>query len=235
MRRAWFNGEKVRAEIAGSGAIGQCPFMGNEVRANVGELRQYWSYIGGAPEFPPGYENETPWHAAWKTPIQDEFCEVIFGQNNEHRADIVGNNNVVIELQHSPIDIREVRERIRFYNENTNRRVIWIVDARAYWKKTLNLDFQNRNGVNYPVLWKRKRQWVYHIAQNDESILFIDYNHKSDKLVQMWVHQQKLYGRFVSKRNFFLDNMNRVSKQEYIDNEEAFNKIWLDLEKEENS
>jgi len=112
--------------------------------------------------------------------------------------------------------------------------VIWIVDARAYWKKTLDLDFQNRNGANYPVLWKRKRQWVYHIAQNDESILFIDYNHKSDKLVQMWVHQQKLYGRFVSKRKFFLDNMGQVSKNEYMENEELFDEIWINLDKEEN-
>mgnify|MGYP003438164889 CR=1 FL=1 len=50
----------------------------------------------------------------------------------------------------------------------------------------------------------------------------------------MWVHKEKLYGRFVSKRKFFLDNMGQVSKNEYIENEELFDEIWTNLDKEEN-
>lgn len=230
MRRAWYNGEKVRAENAGSGAIGNCPFTNWQVKAHVGEIRQYWAYIGGHPELPPGYENETPWHSAWKMPIQDDSCEVIFGVNNEHRADIVGANGVVIELQHSPIDIRDVRERIRFYREESNRRVIWIVDAREYWKKSLNVDFSRKNGDNYPLVWKRKRQWVYHIAQNIESILFLDYNHKADKLLQVWVHQGELFGKFTHKRNFFMSNMNDVVKEEYKNYSHLCLDIWDDVD-----
>ncbi|MDY0121476.1 MAG: hypothetical protein RBR54_05990 [Sulfurimonas sp.] len=229
MRRAWFNGEKVRAEDAGSGAIGHCPFTNWQVKAHVGEIRQYWAYIGGHPELPPGYENETPWHAAWKIPMQDDSCEVIFGDNNEHRADIVGANGVVIELQHSPIDIRDVRERIRFYREESNRRVIWIVDAREYWKKSLNVDFSRRDGSNYPLVWKRKRQWVYHIAQNIESILFLDYNHRADKLLQVWVHRGELYGRFIPKQSFFMSNMNDVAKEEYKDYSQLCIDVWNDV------
>ena len=230
MRRAWHNGEKVRAEVAGSGAIGNCPLTNWQVKAHVGEIRQYWAYIGGQPELPPGYENETAWHYAWKVPIKDDSCEVIFGENNEHRADIVGNNGHVIELQHSPIDIRDVRERNRFYREETNKRVIWVVDARDYWNKTFKVDFENKDGRNYPINWKNKRQWVYLIAQDPDCVLFLDYKHKSDKLLQVWVHQRNLKCRFILKRDFFIKNMNDVAKDDYKDYTEKCVEIWNEVD-----
>lgn len=232
MRRAWFNGEKVRAEVAGSGALGNCPFTNWQVRAHVGEIRQYWAYIGGQPELPPGYENETPWHAAWKMPIEDDSCEVIFGQNNEHRADIVGNNGIVIELQHSPIDIRDVRERIVFYRGITDQRVVWVVDARAYWNRTLKVEFDKRDEQynHYPVTWRNRRHWTYHIAQNTDSDLYLDYNIQQDTLLKVWVYQKKLFCRFVSKKDFFMRHFNDVAKDEYKNYSRLCIDIWNNLD-----
>ena len=112
MQFAKLNGKRIRAKNANSGDIGECPWTGKPVKAKVGELRQYWTYIGDKPVLPEGYENETQWHFNWKSLVNDENCEVVYGENNEHRADIVGNNGEIIEIQLSPIDIRIVRERL---------------------------------------------------------------------------------------------------------------------------
>ena len=112
---ALFNNQRVRAEVAGSGSIATCPWTNLPVKAHVGLIRQYWAYVGGQPNLFNGYELESEWHMSWKATIQDQYCEVVMGANNEHRADILGSNNTVIEIQHSAIDIRDSRERIQFY------------------------------------------------------------------------------------------------------------------------
>ena len=56
---ALHNGRRVRAHIAGSGALGTCTWTGLPVKACVGEILQYWAYVGGAPKLPAGYEPES--------------------------------------------------------------------------------------------------------------------------------------------------------------------------------
>lgn len=165
-------------------AIGTCPWTDLNVVARVGEIRQFWAYQGGY--IPPdGYENETEWHFKWKYPVKDEFCEIVLGENREHRADIVGTSNCIIEIQKSPIDIRIVRERIEFYKKLSSKRVIWVVDASDYWNTRLKIDFENKSKNNNPITWKNARQWVIEIAKTPDTNLYLDFNHSSDKLLQI--------------------------------------------------
>ncbi len=223
---ALINGQRLRAEEAGSGAIGICPWTRLEVKAKVGEIRQYWAYIGGQPNLPVGYELETEWHYNWKYPINDNFCEVVCGEKNEHRADIIGNMDTVIEIQNSPIDIRVVRERTNFYKELSNKRVIWLVNATDYWQTRLKVLFDKREGNNYPIEWKPVRQWVVEIAKTMNSNLFLDYNTKSDKLLQMWVHDKKLKGAFITKIDFFKRYLYDNAKEEFKSNPSLLMDIW---------
>jgi len=211
-------GKRKRAEQAGSGAIGFCPWTNYKVKAKVGELRQYWAYDGEKPILPEGYENETEWHYNWKFLVKDEYCEVVCGANNEHRADIVGSKDTVIEIQKSPIDIRIVKERIRFYKEHSNKRMIWVVDASEYWNTRLKPDFDKRQGKNYPVTWKPIRSWVVEMAKNTDTNLFFDFNSKNDKLFQMWQFQGQLWGKFILKTDFFESYLSSVAKSEYKNN-----------------
>lgn len=222
---AKYNNQRMRAENAGSGAVGQCPWTDMPVKAKVGEIRQFWAYQGGYTP-PEGYENETEWHYNWKYPIQDEFCEVVCGENREHRADVIGNSNTVIEIQKSPIDIRIVRERIEFYKKLSNKRVIWVVDASDYWNKRLKPDFEKREGNIYPIIWKSSRQWVKEIAKTLDTNLFLDYNCKSDKLLQMWVFNGQLKGSFIYKTEFYKRYYFENLKMEYKENIESILKIW---------
>ncbi len=220
------NGQRLRAEEAGSGALGICPWTRREVKAKVGEIRQYWAYVGGKPNLPEGYENETEWHYNWKNSVKDEFCEVVCGENNEHRADIIGNEQTVIEIQKSPIDIRIVRERIDFYENLSQKRVIWVVDATEYWNTRLKVLFDKRDGNTYPVEWKPIRRWVVEIAKTTQTNLYLDYNIKSDKLLQMWVHDKNLKSRFIKKVDFFKIYLMENAKEEYKNNPERILEDW---------
>lgn len=191
---------RLRARNANSGDIGKCLWSGYPVKAKVGEIRQYWSYIGEKPILPEGYENESIWHHNWKSLVQDGNCEIIYGENNEHRADIVGNNNTIIEIQKSPIDIRIVRERIDFYKNFSNERMVWIVDATKYFKNTFDIE---KNGKFFKGVWKNKRQWTYLIAQNPNCNLFLDINHKKNNLLKTWINKGEIYCMFYNKTRFY--------------------------------
>ena len=89
MKYAKYNGQKTQAYTVKSGDIGtDLWYEDYEVVACVGKYRQYWKYTNDKPILPNGYEPESEWHAAWKKAIKDDFCEVVCGENREHRADI---------------------------------------------------------------------------------------------------------------------------------------------------
>ena len=221
MLLAIHNGERKRAEETFSGAVGSCPWTQLPVKAHVGHIRQYWAYIGGAPNFDKGYEPESEWHLTWKAPIQDQYCEVIFGQNNEHRADILGSENTVIEIQRSIIDIRDSKERINFYERETEKRVIWVVDIQEFWRTRLSISKKPNINGHYPVKWKRKRTWLWDIAGNTKTNLYLEFNQSSDKLLHVWIHDKKMVAKFITKQNFFKRYMQEVAKEEYIDSKKA--------------
>lgn len=212
---ALYNGRRVRAQVAGSGAIGTCPWTRLPVKACVGEILQYWAYVGGAPKLPPGYEPESEWHEQWKSTINDDCCEVVMGENNEHRADILGSDNAVIEIQRSRIDIRDSRDRVDFYRAHTGRRVIWVVDIQDIWRKTFTLDGNRDEKGHYRVEWSPRRMWLWDLAADTDTNCFLEFNQTSDKLLQAWVHKGVLHAKYVPKRTFFMRYMNDVAKAEY--------------------
>lgn len=210
------NGRRVHARSAKSGDIGICPFTRAEVKAHVGPFRQYWAYVGGAPALPEGYERETPWHYAWKHLIQDENCEVVFGENREHRADIVGANGTIIELQHSPIDARIADERSAFYSRTTGERVVWVIDAYEFADRIILLPPEK--GARYgKVQWKNPRLWAKFIAGDSDTHAFLDPKFVGDCMMKIWRHDGSLYGFELSKRDFFMKYLSQVAKPEYAD------------------
>lgn len=212
---ALHNNQRLRAEAAGSGSIGTCPWTNRPVKAHVGLIRQYWACIGGQPTFKNGYEPESEWHISWKTPIQDQFCEVVMGSNNEHRADILGSNNTVVEIQRSIIDIRDSKDRIEFYKHATGRRVIWVIDIQEFWRKRFFLSNKPDPKGFFSVSWKPKRTWLWNIAATPETNLFLEFKQSSDQLLQAWIHQGDMFARFVRKQEFFMRYMDDVAKPEY--------------------
>ena len=212
---ALYKGHRVRAQVAGSGAIGACPWTGRPVKACVGKILQYWAYVGGAPELPSGYEPESEWHEQWKSTIKDDCCEVVMGENKEHRADILGSDNTVIEIQRSRIDIRESQARVDFYRAHTGRRVIWVVDIQDIWRESFRLSGDQDDKGRFLVKWSPVRNWLKDLIGDTDTNCYLEFNQTSEKLLHAWVHDKKLYAKYVAKRRFFMRYMDDVAKPEY--------------------
>jgi hypothetical protein len=108
------------------GLTGECPVCGAAVIAKCGEIRVWhWSHYR-KPDCDPWWENETPWHRAWKNRFPSDWQEAIhYAENGErHRADVKTDHGQVIEFQHSNISPEERRSREAFYGQ-----LVWVVNG----------------------------------------------------------------------------------------------------------
>ena len=100
---------------------GICPSCHTTVIPKCGKVKTWhWSHkkVG---ECDPWAESLTEWHLVWQSAVLDNAVEVVM---ENHRADIVGNNSTVVELQHSPIKAEDIAAREIFYGE-----MVWLFDA----------------------------------------------------------------------------------------------------------
>lgn len=138
---------------ASPNAEGFCPGCGEKLVARCGELKiWHWSHQSKR-DCDDWYEPETEWHLGWKRLFGKENCEIVIPP---HRADIFGNRDVVIELQHSAISVEEIRKREEFYGK-----MFWIVDAHPFAE---NLFFQKNTRkevrANGEIAWDRGGSWL---------------------------------------------------------------------------
>jgi competence protein CoiA len=112
------NGRKERAS---PGQAGVCPGCGAPMVAKCGvDVAWHWAHKAGS-DCDPWSEPIGPWHLSWQDLVRVDSVEVPRGP---HRADIVGNGDMIVELQHSPLDPAEIQERERFYGT-----MVWLFDA----------------------------------------------------------------------------------------------------------
>lgn len=111
------------------GARGTCPACGGEVLAKCGSLT-VWHWAHRAADCDPWSEPESDWHLGWKRRLADiEHQEVTL---RPHRADVIAKDGRVVELQNSPISVKEVAEREAFYTAARGRPMLWIVNMARY-------------------------------------------------------------------------------------------------------
>ncbi|QDV43936.1 hypothetical protein Enr13x_37960 [Stieleria neptunia] len=123
MRFADVDGIKCLPE---PGVWGKCLTCGSTVVSHCGtQVIHHWKHKARG-ECDKWSENVGPWHIAWQDLVRLDSKEVTIG---EHRADIIGNNKTVIELQHSNIPVPEIAEREKFYGD-----MVWVFDATERFK-----------------------------------------------------------------------------------------------------
>ena len=115
---------------ATKGVRGICPSCGSELIAKCGVQKvHHWAHKGTR-TCDSWWEPETEWHRTWKNNFDLTMQEVIKIDpisGERHIADIyLPHNDLVIEFQHSPIDIEEINAREKFY-----KRMIWVIDIPA--------------------------------------------------------------------------------------------------------
>lgn len=77
----------------------------------------------------PWWENETPWHRAWKAEFPEGCREIArtAPDGEVHRADVITATGIVVEIQNSPISDAERTSREDFYGN-----MIWIVNGSTF-------------------------------------------------------------------------------------------------------
>ncbi|UGU15425.1 hypothetical protein LS482_17295 [Sinomicrobium kalidii] len=136
MRYAIKKNKKVEPQFSGERAF--CPVYKTEVVGKIYSIRiNHWAHlVKGESDCDSWYEPITEWHLNWQNLFPEETREVTITENNiSHRADILLNNELVIEFQNSPIKIREVERREAFYNKN-DRKLIWVLNGDSLSEST---------------------------------------------------------------------------------------------------
>ena len=117
MRYALVNGTKAEPF---PGGYGRCPVCGLDLQAQVSACPPHWTHVTGD-LCDPLAEPLTPWHMRWQDLVKPEFVEVA---KKGHRADLMGNGDVVISLQHAPISSDEIRR-----HETLFKDMVWMFNA----------------------------------------------------------------------------------------------------------
>lgn len=223
MKYALVYNKKTHIKNVEKGTIGfDCWYKDYPVKACKGHYMQYWKYVDNKPNLPEGYENETEWHECWKMLVKDEFCEVVCGNNNEHRADILTDKEA-IEIQYSSISFKAAYERTIFYHNLKGRRTIWIVNA---YKSCMDRRIEAKKNRNNEIIvdWKRAKRWAVDISYYTTSDVYLDLSPKSDKLLKIWKHNEVLYGKWIKKHEFFNKHL-----KDYSEGIDDFNKVFANL------
>lgn len=174
------NGEKVEPSPAKGGI---CPCCKMKVFSKCGEVNVWhWAHFK-AENCDSWYEPETHWHFQWKMTFGKENTEVVIRKNDKrHIADVLTNEEVVIELQNSPIQRPIIKEREEFYGE----KMLWLI-----------------NGIKF--------QENFQIKDEDDGIRFInrhlpiisDKNSGNDMKYFNWNYPRKSWSEV--RRHVFID------------------------------
>jgi len=115
--------ESIRPAYTGQRAV--CEICKSVVISKCGAIYPYhWAHKNNE-DCDPWYEPKTAWHKKWQDYFPDYQQEITINKNNIlHRADILTEQGIVIEIQNSPITAEVIKEREDFYQE-----IIWVVNG----------------------------------------------------------------------------------------------------------
>jgi competence CoiA-like predicted nuclease len=189
-------------------AYGECPACGKKVVSKCGEINVWhWAHEKGS-NCDPWYEPESDWHYHWKMTFGKENAEVVIKKEDKwHIADILTDENVVIELQNSPIKKEIIRTREEFYGE----RMMWVVNGNSFSQNFHILDLEDdslwwahvnesgrRNGNENIFQWKNPRKSWRDIKRP----LFIDFGEENLFWIKKGMGTNLGTGVLVSRQKF---------------------------------
>lgn len=186
-------GEKISA-IKHGRAI--CPFCKGVVIAKCGEIvHHHWAHQSNK-KCDEWHDVESDWHLKWKSQFSKEYVEVTIEKNDKrHRADIIGYQGIVIELQHSPISTVVIREREMFY-EN----MVWVFDLSHKYHFFRRI--RQINTKEFAFKWKYAKRSLTACTKP----IYFDYGMKKMLFVTDLTYSGIGTGYYVDKDVFILEN-----------------------------
>jgi len=153
--------------LASPNVNGICPGCSEKLIPKCGSIVvHHWAHHANR-DCDPWWEPESEWHRGWKALVHHEATEVTIRKGEiYHRADIVGDRNQVIELQHSAISGEEIREREIFY-----KNMVWVFDVKdshTRFEDLFQLDIRwdiralyREKGHSGVLEWKRPKAFIH--------------------------------------------------------------------------
>jgi competence protein CoiA len=197
--------EKIEAKPRTKGI---CPICKGKVFSKCGNVNVWhWAHFKDE-ECDTWYEHESIWHKHWKMTFGKENAEIRMEKDEKfHIADILTNENVVIELQNSPILKPIIRERENFYGE----RMIWLINGIHFknnfkirdpkdtsYKGWLMDSFRLQNCNQRRFHWSFARKSWKEVQRN----VFIDFGDEFLFWIKEGMGMSSGFGSLVIKENF---------------------------------
>ena len=138
------------------GLKGSCRCCGTPTVAKCGQHNiWHWAHKSLV-NCDPWWETETEWHRIWKNRFPKEWQECVNFDpetGEKHIADVKTDQGLVIEFQHSVMNLEEMKSREQFYNN-----MVWIIDGCRLESDLasfrLSIEGQiHDNPVAYSLLW----------------------------------------------------------------------------------
>jgi len=130
------NSKGKRIEVSFSKEEAYCPGCNSVVYGRKGRfVDPYWRHPNNS-DCDSWNEPITKWHIDWQNNFPEECQEIslVDKETGElHRADVKLYNNLVIEIQNSPIKPDEIEQREDFYG---TERLIWILNGKNLAKQS---------------------------------------------------------------------------------------------------
>ena len=171
-------GNRVTIEEAARGCEYFCPICGGRVIVKAKESEAVSEHFAhkNKVECDSWQHDMSEWHRAWQNYFPEECQEVVVQSGGvKHIADVLINNDTVIEFQHSPITAEEIAERNRFYTE-CGHKVVWVFDAEGKIKnKNKSVDtIDPILCADTDLCWKRPKR-EFSIKMPDNVTIFLQY------------------------------------------------------------
>lgn len=152
------NGNKIEPQFSGQRAL--CPGCKKEVTGKIYSAREnHWAHLKS--DCDNWYEPTSDWHLSWQNLFPKENQEVtLFDETNSefHRADIRLDNGIVIEIQNSPIVIKEVSQRENFYNK---KGLIWVLNAKNLIPKSFFVNYLKPDNCEVKISFETEHYWEF--------------------------------------------------------------------------
>lgn len=119
--------KEQKAEVEYSKQRGHCPTCNSLVIGHKGDFKiKHWKHYK-RPDCDDWHEPVSEWHSFWQNQFPEHCREVLVSNGViKHRADIKLDNEIVIEIQNSPIKSAEIAKREKFYGTN---KMLWIING----------------------------------------------------------------------------------------------------------
>ncbi|REJ81332.1 MAG: hypothetical protein DWQ44_09770 [Bacteroidetes bacterium] len=142
-------GQKLQAHPKGRAFCANCKSV---VIAKCGDFNiWHWAHESSIDCDSWNYEPKTDWHEKWQKLFGDDQSEISVQHGNEcHRADILTNDGLAIEIQNSPISPADIYAREKFYDK-----MIWVINSKAFKHNLILKEYSSDTGKEIWFRWVR--------------------------------------------------------------------------------